>query len=167
MSDLVNKPPAKMSSRERDDLLKRGISFNPQPAPQPAPQPIPAQPQEPAQEVQVQPQQPEQPSEAPPSSHTTSTEPLPPQHGSDNDSGNNNDNEQSTPRGFVCEKCKWCDGFEPLQGDQQVCRVCKCDLIFHIDVIEEDDDDAEEFSSDEEDIWAAGGMQVESSSDQD
>ena len=161
MSDLANKLPAKMSSRERDELLKRGIHITPQT------EPIPAQLQQQVtpQLDQAPPQQPEQPT----SKELSATHsPLKEQSSPTRDNDNNDNEIQSTPRGFVCEKCKWCDGFEPLEGDQQVCRVCKCDLIFHIDVIEEDDDDAEEFSSGEEgDVWTAGGMHAEGSSGED
>lgn len=146
MADAGFKPPAKMSNRERDELLKRGIPIQP---------PIvPPQPQLQQTEIETQPQTPPQPQNitnttraaTPEHEHYTS-QPSTPQQ-------NNEEEEVKPARSFLCEKCKWCDGFEPTTNEKQVCRVCKCDLIFHIDVIEEEDEDAEEFSSDDE-VWGA------------
>jgi len=164
MSDPVSKPPAKMSSRERDELLKKGIQIAPPQVPVLVQQVQENDQQTPQPQLESQPQP--QPKEEPLSTSPSTKEELSPQHS--NIENIEDDEQNNNPRGFVCEQCKWCDGFEPLVEDRKVCRVCKCDLIFHIDVIEEDEDDAEEFSSGEEDdIWEQSGGLQESSSDQD
>lgn len=165
MNDPVSKPPAKMSSRERDELLKKGIQIAQPQAPVTVPQPQPEQPPQPQES-----QQSTQPIEALPPTPSSSSKGEKVDNSPQRDNFEDHDvvDNDQIPRGFVCEKCKWCDGFEPGNGDRQVCRVCKCELIFHIDVIEEEDDeDAEEFSSGEEDIWEPSGGMQESSSDQD
>jgi len=42
-----------------------------------------------------------------------------------------------------------------MRMNKQACSVCQCDLIFHIDTIDDEEEDAGEVSSgeDEDDLW--------------
>lgn len=139
MADPGFKPPAKMSNRERDELLKRGIPIHP-----------PIQP--PQQQIILN----NNTNDNNATPTTTPEELKPPIQESENEKKYEVEEIIQQERSFLCENCKWCDGFEPSNNgnEKQICRVCNCDLIFHIDVIEEDEDEAEEFSSDDE-AWGA------------
>ncbi|KAN0027456.1 hypothetical protein ACTFIU_010410 [Dictyostelium citrinum] len=70
---------------------------------------------------------------------------------------NNNDNKHD----YVCENCKWCDGYEiDTKSKEQLCINCKCSLIHHIttnnNVYDDDEDDEQDYfnnSSDEADYY--------------
>ncbi|KAM9961901.1 hypothetical protein ACTFIR_004769 [Dictyostelium discoideum] len=57
---------------------------------------------------------------------------------------------------YVCENCKWCDGYEiDSKSKEQLCINCKCSLIHHITTNFNgyDDDDDDDNDNDEEDYF--------------
>jgi len=169
MTDREKSSPrqTKLSSRERDDLLRKGITVSTATA-QPELPPLTTQ------QTQTQPSS-SQPS-GPLTSQPAPTTSLPPPaqgqstHPQSQSANKTTFDGKKEHRGYVCEKCKWCDGFEPSSGNKQLCSVCKCDLIFHIDTIEdEDDEDAGEVSSGDEDTISVdeGGRHWGNDSDED
>ncbi|KAM9991095.1 hypothetical protein ACTFIZ_004502 [Dictyostelium cf. discoideum] len=75
-----------------------------------------------------------------------------------NSTTNNNNNNKHD---YVCENCKWCDGYEiDSKSNEQLCINCKCSLIHHITTnlngYDDDDNDEQDYfdnSSDEADYY--------------
>ncbi|KAN0034251.1 hypothetical protein ACTFIV_000744 [Dictyostelium citrinum] len=82
---------------------------------------------------------------------------------SDNFMENSNTNINNNKHDYVCENCKWCDGYEiDTKSKEQLCINCKCSLIHHITTNnnvydgDDDDDDEQDYfnnSSDEADYY--------------
>ncbi|KAM9960847.1 hypothetical protein ACTFIW_010003 [Dictyostelium discoideum] len=67
-----------------------------------------------------------------------------------------NNNNNNNKHDYVCENCKWCDGYEiDSKSKEQLCINCKCSLIHHITTNFNgyDDDDDDDNDNDEEDYF--------------